>query len=257
MNHLLFAKQTAKVCGSSNYILPLTSSANGGSEPSIRLVFFCCLCFLFSVQWRLILSRQLEALAESLTRVARFFEEKCGRSDRKETRCNVDRRATCMLIQVVATMPRCEQARLGSQKRNQGIHSLVPFFVSILWRRTTCCLLRKQQKFAVVQIIFYHSLHPQTVVLSPVPVITNYNLYLTVCLRLQPQAWPLILGAACGMRSSGPHENMRSCRPKAATGLIQVVFYIFALSVRAQFFYFTWQSPREYYITLQFIFSPI
>ena len=50
---------------------------------------------------------------------------------------------------------------------NQGIHSLVHFFVHSKWRRTTCCLLRKQQKFAVLQIILSHKFYPQTVVQSP------------------------------------------------------------------------------------------
>jgi hypothetical protein len=62
---LAVCSANSKVCGSSNYILALTPSANGGSEPSTHLH-----------QLQPILNRLLEASAASLTRDFRFLEEK-------------------------------------------------------------------------------------------------------------------------------------------------------------------------------------
>ena len=111
MNHccLLRKQQKFAVAGISEFLQ--TPSANSGSEPGN---------FIGSNYRQLTLYRLLEALAESLTRDFRFLVEKCGRSDRKKTRLQVAS-ATCGLIQVVATMPRCEQARLGSQRKSRSL----------------------------------------------------------------------------------------------------------------------------------------
>jgi hypothetical protein len=50
-NHCCLPKQTAKVCGSANYIIPQTSSANGGSEPGL-------LHLTVGQRWQLTLKKQ-------------------------------------------------------------------------------------------------------------------------------------------------------------------------------------------------------
>ena len=80
---------------------------------------------------------------------------------------------------------------------------------------------------------------------------TNYNLYLTVCLRLT--AASLTAYSRCRLR----HEVLWTSReyalltPQAATGLIQVVFDILpTLFIRAQHFYITIPSPTPHPLPL-------
>ena len=68
-------QQKFAVAGISEFLQ--TPSANSGSEPGN---------FIGSNYRRLKLYRQLEALAESLTRAFRFLVEKRGRPDREKTR---------------------------------------------------------------------------------------------------------------------------------------------------------------------------
>ena len=113
----LSKQQKFAVAGISEFVQ--TPPANSGSEPGN---------FIGSNYRRLILNMQLEALAESLTRDFRFLGEKCGRSDRKKTRLQVAS-ATCGLIQVVATMPRCEQARLEIQIKSRSLQRSAFYFI--------------------------------------------------------------------------------------------------------------------------------
>ena len=146
---------------------------------------------------------------------------------------------------------------------NQGIHSLVHFFVHSKWRRTTCCLLRKQQKFAVAGI--FESAQSSSANGGSEPSIclglfcwlppcrsqTNYNLYLTVCLRLT--AASLTAYSRCRLRHEVPWTSREYAllTPQASTGLIQVVFDILpTLFVRTQHFHITLPSPTPHPLPL-------
>ena len=80
----------------------------------------------------------------------------------------------------------------GGAKEKADRFSGLLFLSLFLWRRTTCCLLRKQQKFAAAVISESAQTssanggsEPSTSLRFIFYLQTNYNLYLTVCLRLR------------------------------------------------------------------------
>ena len=142
----------------------------------------------------------------------------------------------------------------GSQKRNQGF-ILGFFFVSFFTATNHCCLHRKQQEFAVVGIFksaqtssANRGSEPSRGSQTKTSSISYSFLFLFVLLgsnQLQPILNSLFAALAASLtaysRCRLRHEVLRTSReyallpPQAATGLIQVVFFILiAFFVRAQ-----------------------